>query len=394
MLGVFVAMAVGYPAWTFAQSMFFKPLQAEFGWSRSQIAFAFHASVFLVFMAPVMGRVVDRVGVKRVLIACMTAVALIYVGLANMSGAYGWFVALHLALFFFGIGTSGVAFTRAVTSWFSTSLGTALAVSRIGLSLFGAGLPVLVYYVIAEYGWRAGYYLMAALALLVGLPVSWLLVRDRRGPSPVAGAAAPARAPSGLRLWLSLLRNRRVVTLSIAAACTYGPTVAILTQLQPLLTDKGLDPALAAQFSGLLAISVLCGTLVTGVLVDRIWAPLVACVFTIIPAVGVALLLPGSLTAPMTAFAVIMIGLAQGAEIDVVAYMTARYFGMTSYAAIYGLSVLFIGLATAGGGILFALSHDWFGSYNPGLIGAGVVFLTGAVAYLSMGRYPDEAQVA
>lgn len=386
-LGTFVAMAAGYGAWTFTQSLLVKPLAADFGWSRSQIALGFGVSGFLVYLSPVMGRVVDRLGVRRVLAVCMTGMGLTYLALANMRGNYPLFLGLHALLYIFGIGTTGVAFTRAVTSWFSRSLGSALAVSRIGLSLLGAVLPIMVFRLIEQSGWQAGYYAMAALALAVGLPVSWLLVRDRRPDRPQAGPKARG-VTEDLRIWGRLLKNWRVIVLSVAAACTYGPTVGVLSQLQPLLTDKGLQPALAAEFSGLLVISVLAGTLITGVLVDRIWAPLVACVFTLAPVAGALLLLPSQLSPPAAAAAVVLVGLAQGAEIDVVAYMTARYFGMGAYASIYGLSVMFIGLAAALAGVGFAASHDTFGSYNPALIGAAAVFALGAACYLSLGRYP------
>jgi predicted MFS family arabinose efflux permease len=392
-LGVFLAMATGYAAWTFVQSLLIKPLAADFGWTRSQIAVAFSANGFLVFIAPLMGRVVDRIGVRPVLVVCMTGIGVCYLGLANMGGVYPLFVGLHIALYVFGIGTTGVAFTRAVTSWFARSLGAALAVSRIGLSLLGAALPIVVFHLIAGHGWQAGYYTLAALALLVGLPVSWFLVRDRR-PTRVAGQAAGAAARPGLGDWLELIRNHRVLLLSVAAACTYAPTVGVLSQLQPLLTDKGLDPALAAEFAGLLVISVVAGTLITGFLVDRIWAPLVACVFTLAPVIGLFLLLPARLDAPAAAAAVILIGLAQGAEIDVVAYMVSRYFGMSRYALIYGLGVMFIGLGAAAAAVLFAASHDVLKSYNPALMGAAVVFVLGAVCYLALGRYPKPAAAA
>jgi sugar phosphate permease len=387
-VGTFLGMAVGYPAWSFCQSMFIKPLEMEFGWSRTQIAFAFNISIFLGVLAPLVGRLTDRIGVRRVLVTGFIGLGVMYLALANMSGAYGLLVVLYMALFSLGIGTTGVGFTRAVTSWFSKSLGSALAVSRIGSSLAGAGLPILMFHVISQHGWRGGYYLLSALALCIGLPMCWFLVRDRRPEAEAPGEPKPKI--NDLKLWLTLLRDRRVILISIAAACTYAPTIGILSQLQPMLTDRGLDPALAADFSGLLAISVVAGVLITGFLVDRIWAPLVGCVFTLIPTAGALLLMTPHASATTTGIAVIMIGLAQGAEIDVVAYMTARYFGMKAFGAIYGLSVFLIGLTTSGAAILFAMSHDKFGTYNPALMGAAAVFFTGSIAFLAMGKYPKE----
>ncbi|MEQ1808447.1 MAG: hypothetical protein ABL889_00880, partial [Terricaulis sp.] len=230
------------------------------------------------------------------------------------------------------------------------------------------------------------FYAMAALAWLLALPISVGLVRDRAS-NETAKASAPLL---DWRLWLRLLKSWRVGVLCAAAAFTYGPVIGFLGHLQPLLTSKGVAPEMAANLAALLAISVVCGTLISGILVDRIWAPLVGCIFTIGPVVGCLMMLSPAPGLPVIMAGLILIGLAQGAEIDVVAYMVARYFGMSAYSSIYGLSVLFITLATALASILFGAAFDAFGHYNFAIAGAAAAFAMGAVCYLLMGRYPAE----
>ena len=390
-LGTFVAMGLGYGGWSFISSQFVLPLQEAFGWGRGQIAIAFHVAAFAALVAPLYGRLIDRIGVRPVLCTCLAIVAVAYVMIAH-SLNYTMFIVAFLVLVFAGMGTTGIAFTRAVAGWFSTTRGTALAVSRIGYSLTGAFMPIAVYYVIANHGWRAGFYLLAAVAALVALPVSWLLVKDRRDAVELNAQGKPISIFNPA-LWGSLVRDKRVLLVCLAAALTYGPCVGILSQLQPMLTDKGLSPGMAAQYSALLAISVVAGTLTTGILVDRIWAPAVGCAFTLLPILGIALLMPSAPGPLVIGAGLVLIGLAQGAEIDVIAYIIAKYFGMKSFGAIYGLSTLFIGLAAAAGSVAFGFIYDVFQSYNVALMGAGVLFLIAALSYLMLGRYPAEPGV-
>ena len=391
--GTFLGMSLAYPSWSYVQSQFILPLQNSFHWSKAQISFAFGVNLFVCFVAPMLGRLIDRVGVQKVLLPSLVFVSLSYVVLANSSGSYPAFIAACLFGYVAGIGTTGVAYTRAVVSWFAKSRGAALAVSRVGMSLIGAVLPAVVYSVIHAYGWRAGFYLMGAVCLFISLPVSYLWVRDRRPSAEEAAAAAKARPPEW-RLWLGLLSNHRVLLLCLAAACTYGPSFGVLSQLQPLLVSKGIQPHLAADLASILAISVLVGTLGTGLLVDRMWVPLLGCIFTLLPVAGCALLLlphPGELGVSM---AIGLVGLAIGAEIDVVAYLVARYFGLGSYSAIYSLTVLTITVINAVAGIVFGWTFDRTGSYGTAIVMSAVVFAVGAVSYLLLGPYPSNADDA
>lgn len=383
--GTLFGMSFALPAWNYVQSQFVQPLQAAFHWSRAEIAFAFGVNFFLSFMAPVFGRLIDRVGVRPVLLPCLLIVAAAYVGLANTSGDFWIFVGFCLLLHSAGLATTGVAFTRSVISWFRLSRGAALAVSRIGLSLVGAFTPALLFQVIHRLDWRAGFYTMGALCLFIAFPASLAWIKD----PPRAAKSVKGSLLEEFRHWGGLLRDWRVLAVCVAAAGTYGPSVGILTHLQPLLTSKAINPATAAGLASILAISIVAGTLITGLLVDRVWAPLIGCLFTLLPVAGLALLLTAKPGVAGASVAIAMVGLAQGAEIDVVAYVVARYFGVAAYSAIYSLTVFAIAMTASVAGVAFGWVFDRYQSYDLALMGAAAAFALAAAAYLSLGRYPE-----
>ena len=76
-------------------------------------------------------------------------------------------------------------------------------------------------------------------------------------------------------------------------------------------------------------LSIIIGRVVVGYLVDRLWAPGVAAFCLAIPAAGAAMLY-GSQSFEAAALAAFLIGFAAGAELDLMAFLAARYFGLGS----------------------------------------------------------------
>jgi MFS family permease len=138
-----------------------------------------------------------------------------------------------------------------------------------------------------------------------------------------------------------------------------------------------------------LAGSVLIGTLMSGLLVDRVWAPIVACLFSLGPLIGCGLMLSGELSFPAALVVAVLIGASQGAEIDVVAYLSARYFGMRHYSAIYGSTVATMALAGVVGQVGIGYLHDYAGSYRLALMVMMAILALSIPFYLLLGPYPD-----
>lgn len=383
-LAAMIGTGLCFSVWPSVSSLFVTPLQETFGWSRGEIALAHNASLAAALVSPVLGRLIDRVGVRPVLLGGLLLTAIAYFLLAALRGALPVYYLLYTVLCLVGATTTGLTFTRVVSGAFVGSRGLALAITRSGLALSGALLPPTVFAIISTYGWRMGFVALGALVLLLALPIAWLWIRGA-SLTPVAADGDVSKPQNSL---FGLLRNHKVLLICVASALNYAPIVALLSQIQPLLVGKGLEAAEAAALIGLIGVSALVGALFTGMLVDRIWAPLVACVFTLGPALGCLMLLPESIELWVAIVALVLLGLGQGAEIDVVAFMIARYFGLRSYASIYGLSVFFIASMVALGGSLIGLSYDYFGDYNIALLVAASCFVISAFSYLAMGRYP------
>ena len=159
--------------------------------------------------------------------------------------------------------------------------------------------------------------------------------------------------------------------------------------LLPSLTDDGFSREQAASVQSVFGLSIIIGRVVVGYLVDRLWAPGVAAFCLAIPAAGAAML-HGKQSLETAALAAFLIGFAAGAELDLMAFLAARYFGLAHYAKIY--SILYATLAVCSGTapMVFASVYDATGSYDLGYSIASVLFGVSVALILLLGRYPQE----
>ena len=185
------------------------------------------------------------------------------------------------------------------------------------------------------------------------------------------------------------LRSFRFWQFAFAFTLIGGMISSLMVHLVPLLTDSGMDRSLAVRIAGLMGIAVIFGRVTTGFLVDRFHPPYVAAFFLAMPVIGCVLLSGDSPAFAFTIAAAVFVGLAAGSEVDLVPYLTARYFGLKAYGKLYGAVFVFF---YAGVGIvppIFGYIFDVNGNYDLALQFAIVALALGVVAIATLGQAPD-----
>ena len=218
------AGSLGYSLYPAVSSLFVEPLQQQFGWSRGDIAFVHSFGLVIAFIAPVIGRMTDRYGVRPILSAGLLMTAIGYGLLASMRGSLGYFYVVHFGFALVGMATTGITVTRILSGAFERTRGTALAIGRSGLAVAGGLMPMALYPVVLRFGTAGGYLLLAAFILLVALPLIWFWVPSR-AMELRSGRGSPPPADSAL----SLLANGKVRILIAASVLNYVPVVALLS---------------------------------------------------------------------------------------------------------------------------------------------------------------------
>ena len=195
-------------------------------------------------------------------------------------------------------------------------------------------------------------------------------------------AEAEPRVPNAMLR--DAVRTAPFWLLVVALLSINVPGSGIVSQLAPLVGDKGIPQHAAAFVLSIYAVGLLVGRLVTGFALDRLPAWVVGTVMTFLPAVGVAGLLVPSPSFVLAATVVCLIGMPQASEIDLIAHFVSRCFGVTHYGAIYGAIAIAGALSTAVALVFFGRVHDLTGSYDAALIVGGLAFCIGAIAFASI----------
>ena len=101
--------------------------------------------------------------------------------------------------------------------------------------------------------------------------------------------------------------------------------------------------------------------------------------------IGILLLLSGQGAA---AFAgALLVGLGMGAEGDLIAYLTSRYFGLKAFGELYGYAFGMFVLAGACGALLMGVGFDKTGSYTVPLLGFLAAIIVAITLFGQLGPY-------
>lgn len=382
----------GPPILVFSFPVFLKALVEDFHTSRSAISLAFTLHNLVSALAcPIFGRLIDRIGPRRVILPCTIALAALLIGNRFLTGSVRGIYIFNILGAFIGIGCGPIAYSSVISRWFDRRRGVALALMMLGIGIGAMVMPSLIHRVITAFGWRAAYSLYGVAMLLIAFPVVATLVKDdpaEMGLLPDGRPFTQTSSKQGTVEGLSWREARATATFwtMVTAYFLLGASVhACVIHLSAMLTDRGITPQTAALASSIAGAGLLLGRGGSGFLLDRYFGPRLAVGFCIGSAAGVLTLLLGhGISTFVGAF---LVGVGMGAEGDIIAYLTSRYFGLKSFAEIYGYAFAAFVLAGGCGALLMGIGFDRTGSYTLALQGFFVAICVAIILFSRLGPY-------
>ncbi|GGB86799.1 MFS transporter [Novosphingobium endophyticum] len=385
LLGATLGLALGAALNHYMTNLFAPPLIEEFGWERSRFALVGTLGLATMVFVPVAGRFTDRFGARIAASIGFTVVPLSFLLLSFMSGDIYEFFGITIFQHVFGVLTTTLVFSRVIVERFDRARGMALSVVMSGAPLVGAFVVPIVGVVVDAEGWRAGYRVLAAISAAGGV-AAIALIGGRHKPDPSEPSPARPHARITRGELIAVLKNPAFILIIAGMFFCNLPQVIVSSQLKLVLMENGAPSQLATWMVSLYAISVVCGRFVSGLALDRVSPQLVAIVALGLPALGFLALASPIEAAWLLVGAVLLVGLAQGAEGDIGAYLTSRTFDMRHYSLIYSFLIASMGLATAVGAVVLSMTLSATERFDVFLVLAAAVTVIGALCFFFTGR--------
>lgn len=369
-LGMFLNIG---PVLLFTFGLFIAPISRQTGWSTVSLAAAIGPAMLLTaVLQPAIGFLVDRYGVRRVSLLSLLMFGGSLIALGVLPESERTFAIFLCVATCFGAAQTPLPYSCLVSCWFDKhrglALGVALAFSGLGVTVW----PHVASELIVASDWRDAYAGMGIIVLALG-GVAAYLIKDvpRQRLVGVTEAQLPA---DGMTMRESLRRRTFWLLIGVAFSISAIITGASM-HLPSMLVAHGASLRGAASAASIVGVSSIMSRLLIGVALDRIFAPLIAFVVFLAPALGCMLLVDAHAAAIIPAAALLGVGL--GAEADVLAYVASRVFGVKCFGAIYGVLMVVFLMGTSAGPALFARALSGHDGYHTALLLSATI---GAVA--------------
>jgi MFS family permease len=247
-------------------SAFFAPLEAEYGWSRGEIALINTAGLIgLGLGGIVMGFVADRLDIRAVILfgAGVTGLA---VTAASQATTLWQFYALFFLAGALGGGALFAPLFALVGVWFRTGAGLAIGIVAAGQAIGQGGIPFANTLLIESLGWRGAFLAVGLFSLATLVPLALLARKPGAAAQGPGQQAAAEEEPKPLDL------TTTVILMSAAVLCCCSLMSVPLMHLVPLIQGCGIPAPEAGSVVFVMMLAAIAGRVAFGKLADVIGA--------------------------------------------------------------------------------------------------------------------------
>jgi sugar phosphate permease len=349
-------------------TVYVKPVSTDMGWTRAQFSLGLTlASLCMGIMAPLVGRLIDRIGARLIMTVGTLIIGGCTLGLSKAQSLWAFYVLFMIS----GAGQAGttlIPISLVISNWFNLKRGRALGIVMTGTGLGSMVMVPVTSWIVVNWGWRVSYFIMGWLIVSMA-PACFIFIKTSpsdMGLKPDGGIITPQAAPvpqAGLPVGHAL-KTGSFWLISAMMFLLGMVGMGLGLHLMPYLTDIGHAQIIAGMIISIISAMTVLGKVSMGIFSDR-WGirnvVVLACAVIII---GILILMKANTLWVAVVFALIY-GYAIGAPLMINPALTADCFGLASFGSIFGVLSLFNILGAGIGAWLAGAVYDHAGSYMP-----------------------------
>ena len=367
----------------YAFGVFFKPVLAEFGWTRAMTSGAFSLSMVVEgLLGVVMGGLNDRLGPRIVLTFCGCLLGLGCLLMSQIGTVWQLYLFYGVII---GIGMSGtvVPLVSTVARWFveRRSMMSGVVLTGTGISAL-VGAPVASW-LISIYDWRTSYIIMGSIISVIVVLAAQFLRRD-----PTQMGQRPYGENQGREQQLKVgtegfsikeaVYTRQFRVFFTMFFCSGFCAFVTMVHIVPHATDLGISAASAANILATIGGGTIVGRIVLGGAADRIGNKQAFIIGFILMSAALFWLAPATEVWMLYLFAVVF-GFAHGGMGASESPLIAKLFGLSSHGLIYGVMGLAYTLGAAIGPFLAGYIFDVTGTYQAAFLVCASIAVVGFI---------------
>ena len=368
-----ILLAMGLGMFSSTNSLFVKPVCDFYGFSRGQ--FTLYRTIITLmgaFVMPFYGRLIQRIGVKKVLLAGSLMLGLVSVGYSFSTKLWHFYLlALVNGLFVNGVSFMSVGVL--ISAWFDGKKGLATGLAYSGSGLGGAVMIPIVGNIIETAGWQWAFRIMGLFGIAVLLPVIIVFVKNKpedMSLAPLPPEKSEKKSPAAVNSlgFHEALRTMKFWLLVIAFFFINFFAAATNTHSAPYLSDLGYTASYVSSFMSLFMIFLTVGKIILGLVYDR-FGVMAGNLFVSVFCLGFPVLAYLSYIPAIPWFFAIFLGMASCGVSVPVSILVSRYFGKKDFPTIFSFCMMASSLSSSISVPAMGAVYDFTGSYRPAWIG-------------------------
>lgn len=379
--------------WSFG--VFFGYIVSDFGLSHGNTSIIFSIQSIVTYGgAAVLGLVIDRFGVRRLLFIATGLIAGGLVGVSLLPKFSGVVFAYSI------VAATGFSIVHVIgfttpSRWFDRRRGLATGLAVAGASTGTLLIPFVSEILISRLGWR-GAYGGLTISFLIILVVTLLIIADQpttlgidtSTESPSGELTKPPMKPdlmSQVRDVLTVAGSPAFLVLFLAFLSFAIPTGMVMVHIVEFTTVEGFGRSLGVAAISIIGLMGIISRSLGGALSDHVGRARTIAAGGLLLGVGIGILLGGN-TARTIVVAVVLFGIGWGFWISPLAAYLADLFGILSINALFGVTMIAFAIAGSGAPYVAGIAFDMMGTYDPPFLVGGVLGILGSALVFAVDR--------